>query len=182
MYWEDLHTLLSILKAFLALLRWWTLQLLAGLLHSHELVKGWTRSAASLLSSFGWSSGQLAVRKCLVGFSFPACETKAGSSPKSRSSSIETRVYLMPVTDLLLCSSLPRQWSCRRASLTLYSFVWHQSSPQSWFRCCLLCMSSCCKAFRDVDNRLWYPIGPKDVPQTFPVHAVKAFSNSKKLM
>ena len=37
---------------------------------------------------------------------------------------------------------------------------------------------SACKvvveAFDDVDNLLWYPIGPKDAPQTFLVHAVKS--------
>ena len=30
------------------------------------------------------------------------------------------------------------------------------------------------EAFDDVDNLLWYTIGPKGAPQTFPVHAVKS--------
>ena len=30
------------------------------------------------------------------------------------------------------------------------------------------------EAFGDVDNLLWYPIGPKNIPQTFPVHAGKS--------
>ena len=30
------------------------------------------------------------------------------------------------------------------------------------------------EAFDDVDNLLWYPIGPKEAPQTFPVYAVKS--------
>ena len=30
------------------------------------------------------------------------------------------------------------------------------------------------EAFDDVDNLLWYTIGPKGAPKTFPVHAVKS--------
>ena len=30
------------------------------------------------------------------------------------------------------------------------------------------------EAFDDVDNLLWYPIGPKEAPQNFPVYAVKS--------
>ena len=30
------------------------------------------------------------------------------------------------------------------------------------------------ETFDDVDNLLWYTIGPKGAPQTFPVHAVKS--------
>ena len=43
-----------------------------------SLSKGWTLSAASLLSSFGWSSGQLAVRKWWVGLSFSGCVGEYG--------------------------------------------------------------------------------------------------------
>ena len=129
-----------------------THQLLAGLLRSLGLVKDWTRSAASLLSYFCWSLGQLAVRKCWVGSSFLACVGVYGrprldhlqnlSPPALRRESI-----WYPETDHLLCASLTSQWSCCRASPTLHSLVWRQTSPQSWFRCCLFCMWSCCRRF-----------------------------------
>ena len=38
------------------------------------------------------------------------------------------------------------------------------------------------EAFDDVDNLLWHPIGPKDAPQTFPVHAVKSLLKVYKLI
>ena len=130
----------------------WTLQLLAGLLLSLGLVKDWTRSAASLLSSLCWSLDQLAVRKCWVRSSFPACVGVYGrprlnhmqnlSPPALRRESI-----WCPETDLLLCASLTSQWSCCRASPTLHSLFWRQTSLQSWFRCCLLYMWSCCSSF-----------------------------------
>ena len=130
----------------------WTLQLLAGLLLSLGLVKDWTRSAASLLSSLCWSLDQLAVRKCWVGSSFPACVGVYGrprlnhmqnlSPPALRRESI-----WCPETDLLLCASLTSQWSCCRASPTLHSLFWGQTSLQSWFRCCLLYMWSCYSSF-----------------------------------
>ena len=92
----------------------WTLQLLAGLLLSLGLVKDWTRSAASLLSSLCWSLDQLAVRKCWVRSSFPACVGVYGrprlnhmqnlSPPALRRESI-----WCPETDLLLCASLTSQ-------------------------------------------------------------------------
>ena len=37
------------------------------------------------------------------------------------------------------------------------------------------------EAFDDVDNLLWYPIGLKDAPQTFPVHAVKSLLKDYKV-
>ena len=130
----------------------WTLQLLAGLLLSLGLVKDWTRSAASLLSSLCWSLDQLAVRKCWVRSSFPACVGVYGrprlnhmqnlSPPALRRESI-----WCPETDLLLCASLTSQWSCCRASPTLHSLFWRQTSLQSWFRYCLLYMWSCCSSF-----------------------------------
>ena len=130
----------------------WTLQLLAGLLLSLGLVKDWTRSAASLLSSLCWSLDQLAVRKCWVRSSFPACVGVYGrprlnhmqnlSPPALRRESI-----WCPETDLLLCASLTSQWSCCRASPTLHSLFWRQTSLQGWFRCCLLYMWSCCSSF-----------------------------------
>ena len=130
----------------------WTLQLLAGLLLSLGLVKDWTRSAASLLSSLCWSLDQLAVRKCWVRSSFPARVGVYGrprlnhmqnlSPPALRRESI-----WCPETDLLLCASLTSQWSCCRASPTLHSLFWRQTSLQSWFRCCLLYMWSCCSSF-----------------------------------
>ena len=130
----------------------WTLQLLTGLLLSLGLVKDWTRSAASLLSSLCWSLDQLAVRKCWVRSSFPACVGVYGrprlnhmqnlSPPALRRESI-----WCPETDLLLCASLTSQWSCCRASPTLHSLFWRQTSLQSWFRCCLLYMWSCCSSF-----------------------------------
>ena len=83
---------------------------------------------------------------------FPACVGEYGRSrldhlqnlgpPTLRRGSI-----WCPVIDLLLCASLPSQWSCWRASPTLYSLVWRQSSLESWFRCCLLCMWICCRSF-----------------------------------
>ncbi len=36
--------------------------------------------------------------------------------------------------------------------------------------------------FDDVDNLVWHPIGPKDAPQTFPVHAVKSLLKVYKLI
>ena len=37
------------------------------------------------------------------------------------------------------------------------------------------------EAFDDVHNLLWYPIGLKDAPQTFPVHAVKSLLKDYKV-
>ena len=37
------------------------------------------------------------------------------------------------------------------------------------------------EAFDDVDNLLCYPIGLKDAPQTFPVHAVKSLLKDYKV-
>ena len=170
LYWEDLHTLLSFWRRFwpcwegswchsqllhhalLCCPGKWALQSLAGLLRSLKLVWVWTRSAVSLMSSFGWSSGQLAVRKCWVGSSFPACVIEYGRPRQDHLQNLGPLALrrgsnLCPVTDLLLCASLSSQYSCWRASPTLHSLVWRQSSLQSWFHCCLLCMWSCCRSF-----------------------------------
>ena len=80
-----------------------------------------------------------------------------------------------PVIDLLLCASLPSQWSCWRCWSRHCTALFDASLHlKAGFAVAYSACEFVVEALDDVDNLLWHPIGLKDAPQTLSVHAVKS--------